>query len=114
MNGPLGYIIFKILPTLAVLCFTLYLAYIVTSPTRLRTKISKHKGTPKYDLYHKIYNKQFLGAWVCVTLFCTIGIAYDIYNSTHTPSIVVVYANLILIFVLLFTGGSLMSRALKK
>jgi hypothetical protein len=113
MNGFFGYLLFQILPAAVALLFTIYLSYIILNPTRLKTKMTKYKKTPKYEIYGKFYNKYFLGAWVCITLFFVSGIAYDIYRSMNTPSIFVVYFNLSFTLTLIFIGAALMSRALK-
>ena len=114
MTSLIGYLTFQILPAAGSLLFTAYLAYIVTNPVRLKAKMSKRKGISTYDVYSKLYNRQFLGAWICITLFFVTNISYDLYRSMHTPSIVLVYLKLALTLSLIFVGGTLMTRALKR
>ena len=110
-----AYLIFKILPALAALLYTIYLTYVIYNPTRYKAVMRKHKkGTPSYEMYSKIYRPRFLIGSVCITLFLVFGVAYDFYRSTHTPSLFVVYFALAFTILISSVGFYLWSDSLKK
>jgi hypothetical protein len=113
MTDLLGYVVFQITPTAGALFYTLYLAYVLADPTRLKKRLSMFKGQ-RLQLQRKFYNKYSLGAWICITLFFVSGIVYDLYMSAYTLPSFVVFLHLLLVFALIFVGSSLMLRALKR
>lgn len=108
MNSLAGYMVFKVLPALVALLYSCYLAFVISSPARLKTAMSRP------GVYRKFYNKQFLGAWICVSLFFISGIAFDAYRSAYTPPTFVMFCMLAFTIGVVFIGASLMGRALKK
>ncbi len=109
MTDAAMYIYVKVLPAVAALAYTIYLAYVRSSPVRLDAKLKKiakkyKKGTPQYEMYPKVYTRQFLVAWVLITLSLVIGIAYDVYQTTHTSLDFVVIPVAILTIGLSLTG----------
>lgn len=68
----IGYIIFQILPAVAALAYTLYLAH-ARFDTSHRKAVEekaarKYKGTPFYDMHMKLYSTQALVLWMFVTV----------------------------------------------
>jgi hypothetical protein len=112
MNSLLVYLIFQVLPALAALVFTLFIARIITNPIKLKKRLDKSKQTPRYEIHKKFYNKDFLRAWVCISTFFVSGIAYDIYKVYFGQTAMAFLALAITLSTVIF-GGIFMSRALK-
>jgi len=114
MSNTVGYLIFKLLPAIAALLYTMFLLSVRSNSARHKAIMRKHKkGTPGYDLYSKVYSSQFLVAWVFITLWLIIGLAFDLYRSTHTPSLFVLYFVLIVSISISLAAAYLLSALFK-
>jgi uncharacterized membrane protein len=115
MSNETGYVLYTVLPALAVTSYAIYLAYIVTDHTRLEKKLARYKGTPSYRLYQKVYNRHFLYSWSCLALLFIFGVVYGYYKSTVNELSVGFSLSALLINVsLLSISGFFLVKALKK
>ncbi|HEU4966040.1 MAG TPA: hypothetical protein VFT53_00980 [Candidatus Saccharimonadales bacterium] len=102
MPDAIGYLIFKVLPTLAALVFLIYLLYVRLRPAKRQAIMGKYKGdTPAYTLHNKVHSPRFLLGWSLITLFFVFSIAFDLYRSRYTSSLIVlIFAAIISVTVL--------------
>lgn len=119
MNGFFGYFIFRILPAIAALTYAIYLAYILSSPIRLKTKkdkiASKYKDAPNFrEIHLRFYNKRTLVGWTLIAFFFVVGIPLDYYRAHKSmPTLAGTLLPIVLILIL-FAGLFLLPYFLKR
>lgn len=95
------YLIFQILPTLAITVYAIYLAYIISSPSRHEAKLKKHEQNPQVQAMHaKLYTPSALMIWAGLAIFSLSGIAFDVYEAMNPSSMMAPLVALITILVL--------------
>lgn len=115
----LAYTAFKILPTIAALAYTIYLACIMSNPARIKTKLanikSKHKKSePYYDVRLSMYSPRYLVGWLLVTTFLVFDIAFDVYEAIYTLPLSILLPRLVIGVAILLSGLYFITSALKK
>lgn len=92
----LAYILFKVVPSMLVSTYTIYLGFVVYNKEVYKSQMERHKDNAK--LYERIYTRQFFGVWVCMSLIFLTSVISDIFESRHTQKPLFLYVFYFFIF----------------
>jgi hypothetical protein len=66
------------------LVFLLRLIYVIANPLRRKLILDKYKfNDHAYDVYGKLYSRQFLIIWGIITLWLAFNLLFSWYRSVH-------------------------------
>lgn len=104
MSSLIGFLLYWVLPIFIWLSVSVHVAYIIRDKNRKKQKLAKYAHSQEMlRLVGNVYSSKSLISFIGLTLFSLLALAFNLYKSVNTPSIVTLIAVLVtmLVFVCL-------------